>query len=83
MKNKHALPVLAFMSLLPTVVQADENASLESVLNQNHACSDTIVIRSQALTKDQISSACELLVRQETNFHKLFGTQNKPVADDN
>ncbi|ABZ77604.1 Microbial collagenase [Shewanella halifaxensis HAW-EB4] len=83
MKNKHALPALAFMSLLPTAVQAGETASLESVLNQNHACSDTIIIRSQALTKEQISSACELLVRQEANFHQLFGTLNKPVADDN
>lgn len=83
MKNKHILPTLAVLSLLPASSYAAEVASLESVLSQNHACSDTIVIRSQALTEKQLSSACQLLIKQEASFHQLFGTLNKPVADDN
>ncbi|MGS0680477.1 collagenase [Shewanella sp. 125m-7] len=83
MKNKHKLSALALISLLPLTAQAEDGASVESVLGQNHACSDTIIIRSQALTQEQIASACELLQKQEANFHQLFATLDKPVADDN
>lgn len=83
MTNKYPLLSLVLVSMLPVSAQAQKGASVEEVLSQNHACSETIVIRSQALTKAQITSACELLVRQEANFHTLFGTLNKPVAHDN
>ncbi len=83
MKNKHTLLPLALITALPFVVQAEPNANIDAVLSQSHACSDTIIIRSQALTKKQISDACELLQKQEANFHQLFGTLNKPVAHDN
>ena len=83
MKNKHTLLPLALITALPFAAQAEPKANIDAVLSQSHACSDTIVIRSQALTKQQISDACQLLQTQEANFHQLFGTLNKPVANDN
>ena len=83
MKNKPSLCPLVLIALLPLSSQAAPQSDIESVLSQTHACSDTIVIRSQALTKQQISDACQLLQTQEANFHQLFGTLNKPVANDN
>ncbi|WP_028769058.1 collagenase [Shewanella fidelis] len=82
MKTQFSITALAFVSLTSIDAQAQQN-SIEDVLSQNHACSDTIVIRSQALTKAQINAACKLLQTQEANFHQLFGTLNKPVANDN
>ncbi len=61
----------------------EDPTSLAAVLSQHHACSDTIVIRSQALTAEQIAEACTLMGKQEAKFHRLFGTQGKPVANDN
>ena len=85
MKNKHyILPLIMSPLLIMSAYTAAQTAQpLERVLSQNHTCSDTIIIRSQALTSQQIESACQLLQKQEAKFHKLFGTLNKPVAHDN
>lgn len=58
-------------------------APLAEILSQNHVCSDTLVIRSQALSAEQVNQACDQLSRQETRFHQLFNTQSSPVKDDN
>ncbi|WP_258406104.1 collagenase [Shewanella aegiceratis] len=76
-----ALPLLTSFAL-----QAGETspvAPLQQILSQNHDCSPTITIRSQALTTEQITKACALMQKQEAKFHQLFGTQGKPVANDN
>ena len=56
--------------------------AVEKILNQTHPCSDTIVIRSQALSKAQQENTCRLLAKQESRFHQLFLTRNKPVRHD-
>ncbi|QLE86309.1 collagenase [Shewanella sp. Scap07] len=71
---------------LPTLggnAHADATAPLTEVLTQVHQCSDTIIIRSQALSAEQTQQACQLLQKQEANFHSLFNTLDKPVRDDN
>ena len=57
--------------------------AVDQVLIQVNKCNASIVIRSQALTPELIAQACEMLMAQEKKFHHLFGTQGKPVADDN
>jgi len=57
--------------------------SVEQVLSQVHDCSPTLTIRSQSLEKIQVEQACNLLTRQETAFHQMFNTHEKPVANDN
>ena len=57
--------------------------SVERVLSQVHQCNESIVIRSQALNKAQIDSACLMLVAKEKLFHEIFNTKDKPVANDN
>ncbi|WP_394200516.1 collagenase [Shewanella waksmanii] len=72
--------------LLPLAIspaQAESVAPLEQVLIQVHACSDTIILRSQSLSNEQTQQACALLQKQEANFHQLFNTLDKPVRDDN
>jgi len=71
-----------------TESQSDGNAPTEMpdvdvILSQVHHCNESIVIRSQALSKLQIDEACTLLVEKEQSFHDVFGTKDKPVADDN
>lgn len=62
---------------------AEPLAPVNDVLSQVHHCNDTIILRSQALTKEQTSDACNTLIAMENNFHEVFGTRGKPVADDN
>ncbi|MCL1057030.1 collagenase [Shewanella gelidimarina] len=85
MKNKYLNITLLLSPLLiaPQLTAAESAQDLNTVLSQNYACSDTIIIRSQALTSQQIESACLLLQTQEAKFHLLFGTLNKPVTNDN
>ncbi|CAM3242745.1 collagenase [Shewanella violacea] len=77
-----SLTGLLSLSACHSSVQEDPE-SLAAVLSQNYACSDTIVIRSQALTEEQIADACKLMGKQEARFHQLFGTEGKPVDNDN
>lgn len=60
-----------------------ELKSADNVLVQNHACNDSIIIRSQDLAQEQIETACNTLVQTEDKFHQIFSTRGKPVADDN
>jgi microbial collagenase len=58
-------------------------ASVEQVLSQVTDCNATIVIRSQSLDKQQLKTACQVLIAQEVKFHETFNTLGQPVADDN
>ncbi|MBW8185639.1 collagenase [Shewanella nanhaiensis] len=82
MKVSNLLPIATLLSLYTFTANA-ESSSLSEILTQEHACSDTILIRSQALSQIQIDQACQLLGTQEAKFHELFGTRGKPVANDN
>ncbi len=62
--------------------EADNLLAVDQVLSQTNECNDTIVIRSQALSAEQVSSACKMLIAKEQHFHQTFNTQGKPVADD-
>ncbi|BDY06628.1 hypothetical protein F0521_36690 [Ferrimonas sp. YFM] len=55
---------------------------VEQVLSQVHRCSDTLILRSESLTPEQQRQACDMLGSQENQFHKMFGTQGKPVPQD-
>ena len=83
MKVLNLLPITAILSLCTVTAEAKPIAPISEILAQVYACSDTIVIRSQTLTKYQIEQACKLLGKQEAKFHQLFDTQGKPVANDN
>ncbi len=56
--------------------------SVHGVLANKKVCSETIVIRYQSLSGDQIDAICPLLKQSEAKFHDYFGTKGKPVADD-
>ncbi|WP_394391352.1 M9 family metallopeptidase [Shewanella woodyi] len=59
-------------------------AQLEAdTLGFNWQCSDTLMMRAQALYQDQAKWACEVLGGQEIYFHSKLGTNNTPVANDN
>ena len=64
------------------VNKTNKSESLSEVLSQVHACNESIEIRSQQLTKLQITEACDTLVSIESRFHDIFNTKGKPVADD-
>lgn len=64
------------------VAKTLEALPVEAVLSQVNKCNDTIVIRSQALTDEQVKQACAMLMEQESRFHGIFGTEGKPVKDD-
>ena len=71
------------LALLPIIASAqDDVPPLTQVLSQNHKCSDTIEIRSESLSMEQLTQACKLLSSQEAEFHRIFKTQNSPVKDD-
>ena len=52
------------------------------ILDIKHACGDTVSIRAQTLTGEQLDRACALLERQESEFHFWLRTGGEPVADD-
>lgn len=56
--------------------------TIEQALPINHECSDRIYILTQAMTKAQLNDSCEKLTSQESNFHQILATNNKPVAND-
>ncbi|SDI43811.1 microbial collagenase [Ferrimonas sediminum] len=72
--------------LTSALVYADKGPAtptVDQLLGQQHRCSGTLLLRSQALTDEQQRQACEHLLVQEARFHQLFGTEGSPVADDN
>ncbi|CAH9051721.1 Microbial collagenase [Pseudoalteromonas sp. CIP111854] len=60
-----------------------EDTLTQQVLSQAHQCSDTIRIRSQEMTSQQLSSACSTMAAEEARFHTRLATNQTPVADDN
>ncbi|QQX78898.1 collagenase [Shewanella sp. KX20019] len=58
-------------------------AELElKVLSINYSCSDTINIRAQQLTTDELQASCDLMGAEEILFHDILATGSQPVADD-
>lgn len=54
-----------------------------TVLSINYSCSDTIDIRAQQLTTEELQASCDLMGGEEILFHEVLATGNQPVADDN
>lgn len=59
-----------------------KNAAVDQVLSQQHRCSDSLTLRSAALTQAQQQAACAQLAAIEQRFHQLFQTAGKPVKHD-
>lgn len=60
--------------------------SVEQILSRAHVCSDTLSLRSEALSDAQEQSVCQQLGQLEKNFHQLFAGDGKtlvPVKHDN
>lgn len=47
-----------------------------------HVCSDSLFIRAQKMTKEQLEDACRQLISQETVFHEKLATNREPAAND-
>ncbi|TQV89526.1 M9 family metallopeptidase [Aliikangiella coralliicola] len=59
-------------------------AELEAkILPITHHCSDSLTVRAQDLTGQQLTQICDDLSSQETYFHQKLATGMTPVADDN
>ena len=52
-------------------------------LPHRHDCSETIFITHQNLTAAELNESCTKLTSQESGFHQLLATENKPTANDN
>lgn len=58
-------------------------SSLEQrLLSYRHECSSTIVIRAQQMAPAELEESCQVLGKQEREFHRKLETQEQPVADD-
>lgn len=75
--------ICLFTSLFFVAHTNADTSKIESVLTNVKQCSDTIVLRHQALSKEQEDAACNMLSAQEARFHNTFNTKGKPVANDN
>ncbi|WP_342343041.1 collagenase [Shewanella salipaludis] len=62
-----------------TQSQGESLPPLTDILQQEYGCSDTLVIRAQALTQTRLSQACQLMLQQERRFHRLLDTHDTPV----
>lgn len=56
--------------------------SIDTILPIKHVCSDSLFIRAQNLSQEQLEGSCKRLISQEDNFHHLFETSKQPVAND-
>jgi len=54
----------------------------DAVLPIEHSCSPSVHMRAQALTADEIESACTLLLGETDYFHDKVKSNKVPVADD-
>ncbi|PKG58586.1 M9 family metallopeptidase [Shewanella sp. GutDb-MelDb] len=54
----------------------------QTALPINYSCSDTIYIRAQQLSNDELQSSCDLMGSEESLFHNVLATGYQPVADD-
>ena len=55
----------------------------KTVLPHRHDCSETIFITHQDLSAEELNTSCTKLTSQESGFHQLLATENKPTANDN
>lgn len=60
-----------------------EPGSVNDILSNNVSCSPTITLRFEVLPSDKTADICQLLQRNEQQFHQLFNSKHRPVADDN
>lgn len=73
----------AVAALMASPLALAHGEAVGEVLSQTHKCSETLILRSQSLTEDQLQQACTMLGAQEQRFHDIFQTLGKPVAHDN
>ncbi len=59
-----------------------EFIDIDTALPINHRCSESLFIRAQGLTNEQLAQSCTQLISQESDFHQLLATKNKAVAND-
>lgn len=59
-----------------------ETKLADAVLKNSYTCSPSLKIRAQEMTQAQLQDSCKSLAAQETYFHKMLQTNNKPVAND-
>ncbi|MCV2365679.1 collagenase [Paucibacter sp. DJ1R-11] len=57
-------------------------APVDQVLARKHRCSDSLELRSQALSPQQESEICRELSEIEARFHRVFGTEGRPIKND-
>ncbi|MCL1039781.1 collagenase [Shewanella submarina] len=55
---------------------------VNEVLPNVHHCSESLFIRHQDLTPEELTISCTKLTSQEDDFHALFATGKKPVPND-
>lgn len=56
---------------------------VEDILTITYQCNDAITISAQAMTNQQLATACSKMADVGTNFHQFFNTNMQPVSDDN
>ncbi|MFT4927315.1 MAG: microbial collagenase [Phenylobacterium sp.] len=56
--------------------------TIDQALPINHVCSDSLTIRAQQMSAEQLNETCIRLTSQETTFHQKLATQHQPVAND-
>lgn len=67
----------------PAHAAADRSPeTVEQVLARVWPCGPSVVIRSQALSRESELKACASLAQVEQRFHEVFGTAGKPVRND-
>lgn len=52
------------------------------VLPIRHECSNTLVVRAQSVSNEELAEICSSLSVEESYFHQKLQTNNVPVADD-
>jgi microbial collagenase len=62
--------------------QVNSTATVAQILPQQHRCSDSLLLRSAALSPSQQQAACAQLAAIEQRFHQLFQSAGKPVKHD-
>jgi microbial collagenase len=56
--------------------------TIEEATPIKHICSDSLFIRTQKMTQDQLESTCQQLISQENIFHEKLATNRVPAAND-
>jgi hypothetical protein len=60
--------------------QLPSDAKVDQVLTREHTCSASLSLRSQAMTKEEQSAACEQLGALERQFHTLFAGKGQTLT---